>query len=109
MAKPILLSYILVFYIKYTMEVADFNHNGMGQKLKEQTVGMGGLVATKTYSYDKCGNVVSVSVEERQHRQDFNIWIWQEVCNHEDNGKKRTGTFDAWLITNKALCLQIIH
>ena len=92
-------------------------YDSMNHKLKEQVIGMGDIVSTKTYSYDKCGNVVSNNVasgnfrnsEQMEYDSRNRIVKWSDntgkmvaygygkrSASVRINGKKYNKTYDAW-------------
>ena len=65
----------------------------MKHKLKEQTIGIGDQTVTKTYEYDKNGNVVSASVENGrfEHSGQMIYDSKNRITNWTDNSGRELG------------------
>lgn len=88
-----------------------------GRKIKEQGIGIGDVVTTKTYSFDKFGNIVSTNVANGQlvysdsikyDNRNRVVKQWDSFGNQKTysyvnrtvrtnvNGRRNTTTYNAW-------------
>ena len=68
-------------------------YDAMKRKLKEQTIGIGEQTVTKTYGYDKNGNVVSASVENGRfrHSEQMKYGSMNRITSWTDNSGRKLG------------------